>query len=192
MWARPRAQMCAQHEAQRKPGRYVALGGTMTDACKAVFGVVMLASCSHRQPVSSRAGGLPVQTRLEVRQISVSIDRPPQDVYSFASNIENLPKWATGLGKTIRNVDGEWIADSPTCQVKVRFVRRNDFGVLDHDVILESGTTIHNAIRVVLNGRGSEVIFTLFRQPSVSEEKFAEDAKWVEKDLRMLKSLLER
>jgi hypothetical protein len=181
--------MCAH---TGRAGRYVAFGGTMTDACKAVFGVVMLASCSHPQPVSSRAGGLPVRTLLEVRQISVSIDRPPQDVYSFASNIENLPKWATGLGKTIRNVDGEWIADGPTGQVKVRFVRRNDFGVLDHDVILESGTTIHNPIRVVPNGRGSEVIFTLFRQPDVSEEKFAEDAKWVEKDLRMLKSLLER
>ena len=44
---------------------------------------------------------------LEVRHISVSIDRLPQDVYEFASKLENLPKWATGLGKNFRNVDGE-------------------------------------------------------------------------------------
>jgi hypothetical protein len=36
------------------------------------------------------------------------------------------------------------------------------------------------------------MMFTLFRQPGVSERKFAEDAKWVTKDLRLLKSLLER
>jgi hypothetical protein len=129
---------------------------------------------------------------LEVRHISVSIDRLPQDVYEFASKLENLPKWATGLGKNFRNVDGEWVADSPTGPIKVRFVRRNEFGVLDHDVILESGTTVHNPIRILPNGRGTEVVFTLFRQPGASEQKFAEDARWVEKDLRLLKTLLER
>jgi hypothetical protein len=39
--------------------------------------------------------------------------------------------------------------------------------------------------------RGSEVTFTLFRQPGDSDKKFAEDTRWVEKDLRLLKSLLE-
>jgi hypothetical protein len=32
----------------------------------------------------------------------------------------------------------------------------------------------------------------LFRQPDMSDEKFLEDAKWVEKDLRILKDLLEK
>jgi uncharacterized membrane protein len=133
-----------------------------------------------------------VRTLLEVRHISVSIDRRPHDVYEFASKIENLPKWATGLGKNFRNVDGEWVANGPTGPIKVRFVSRNEFGVVDHDVILESGATVHNPIRILPNGRGSEVVFTLFRQPGTSEQKFAEDARWVEKDLRLLKTLLER
>ncbi len=64
-----------------------------------------------------------------------------------------------------------WIADGPLGRVKVRCVERNDFGVLDHDVVLESGVTIHNPIRVVPNGAGSEVTFTLLRQPGVSPEK---------------------
>ena len=33
----------------------------------------------------------------------------------------------------------------------------------------------------IANGKGSEIIFTLIRQPEMSDEKFAEDAKWVEK-----------
>jgi len=128
----------------------------------------------------------------EVRNISVSILRSPKDVYAFASNGENLPRWATGIGQTIRNVNGEWIADGPVGHVRVRFAPRNDLGVLDHDVGLESGATVHNPMRVVPNGTGSTVIFTLLRLPGVSEQKFADDATWVEKDLTTLKGLLEK
>lgn len=128
----------------------------------------------------------------EARHVSVSINRPPKEVYDFASNPENLPKWATGLGGAIKKADGEWIADAPFGKVKIRFAERNKLGVLDHDVILESGARIYNPMRVVPNGGGSEVVFTLFRQPDMSDEKFSEDAKWVEKDLKILKSLMEK
>ena len=127
----------------------------------------------------------------EVRHVSVSINRSPRDVYQFVSNMENLPRWASGLGSTIQNVGGEWLADSPMGRITIRFADRNELGVLDHDVILESGTSVHNPLRVVPNGSGSEVTFTLFRLPDVSEDKFAEDAKWVQKDLNTLKRLLE-
>ena len=127
-----------------------------------------------------------------VRHISASIERPPDVVYAFASNPENLPKWATGLSGSIRKVHGEWIAESPMGKVKIRFVERNTFGVLDHEVVLESGVRIWNPMRVVARGTGSEIVFTLFRQPDMSDEKFAEDAKWVEKDLMRLKGLLEQ
>jgi hypothetical protein len=73
----------------------------------------------------------------------------------------------------------------------VRFAAPNDLGVLDHDVVLPSGATVHNPMRVVPNGPGSTVIFTLLRLPGVSEAKFTHDAKWVEKDLTTLKELLE-
>ena len=128
----------------------------------------------------------------QVRHVSVSIARSPDDVYAFVSNPENLPRWASGLAGAIRNVGGEWIADAPAGKVRIRFVPRNPFGVLDHDVVLESGATVHVPLRVVPNGSGSEVVFTLLRQPDMTDEKFAEDARWVEKDLGALKRLLER
>ncbi|MEW6777785.1 MAG: SRPBCC family protein [Bdellovibrionota bacterium] len=127
-----------------------------------------------------------------VRHITVSINRSPTEVYAFASKPENLPKWASGLGGSIKNVDGEWIADSPMGKIKIRFAKLNDLGVLDHEVILESGEKFQNPMRVVANGEGSEVTFTLFRQPDMTDEKFEADAQWVEKDLATLKSLLER
>jgi hypothetical protein len=131
-------------------------------------------------------------TLLEVRHISVSIARAPEDVYSFASKVENVPRWASGLGRAVRNVNRDWVVDGPLGQVKVRFVEPNDLGILDHDVTLASGVTIHNPLRVVPNGTGSEVTFTVFRQPGMSEQQFAEDAKAVERDLKVLKDLLEK
>jgi uncharacterized protein YndB with AHSA1/START domain len=51
------------------------------------------------------------ESLLEVRHVSVSIDRPPDLVYQFAANPENLPKWAIGLGTSFRpRGDGSWIA----------------------------------------------------------------------------------
>jgi hypothetical protein len=128
---------------------------------------------------------------LEVKNISVSILRSPPDVYAFASEGENLSTWASGLGHSVRGLNGEWIADGPLGQIRVRFAAPNDLGVLDHDVVLPSEATVHNPMRVVPNGPGSTVIFTLLRLPGVSEGKFADDAKWVEKDLATLKGLLE-
>jgi len=47
-------------------------------------------------------------------------------------------------------------------------------------------------MRVVSNGSGSEVIFTLFQLAGMSDEKCAEDIGWVEQDLRTLKGIMER
>ena len=129
----------------------------------------------------------------DVQHVSVSIGRRPAEVYEFASDPRNLPSWAAGLvGTEVRMEAGEWIADAPFGKIRVRFAPRNPYGVLDHDVCLESGVTIHNPMRVVPNGEGSEFIFTLIRQPGLSDEKFSEDKAAVETDLRTLKEALER
>lgn len=127
----------------------------------------------------------------EVKNISISISRLPNEVYEFVSNPINLPKWATGLSGSIKNVNGEWIAESPMGNVKIKFAETNKFGVADHDVTLASGVTFHNPMRVLSNKNGCEVIFTLFRQADMSEEKFTTDADWVKKDLEKLKAVLE-
>jgi predicted 3-demethylubiquinone-9 3-methyltransferase (glyoxalase superfamily) len=129
----------------------------------------------------------------DVQYVSVSIDRRPADVYEFASDPRNLPRWARGLARSeVREVRDEWMADSPMGTVRIRFVPRNPHGVLDHDVTLESGVTVHNPMRVVRNGEGSELTFTLIRQPGMSDERLAADRAAVEADLRTLKELLER
>jgi hypothetical protein len=152
---------------------------------------VLLVSREYRQSGAFAKGGNPMSMTHEAQHISVSINRPPDEIYAFVSNPENLPKWATGLGGSIKNVNNEWIADAPMGKIKIKFADKNKFGILDHEVILESGVTINNPMRVIANNTGSEVFFTLIRQPGTSDEQFAKDAAWVEKDLRILKGLME-
>ena len=129
----------------------------------------------------------------DVHHISVHIARRPTEVYAFASDPRNLPRWAAGLARSEVRRDGdEWIADAPFGKVRVRFVQRNSFGVMDHDVKLESGVIIHNPMRVGFNGEGSEFVFTLIRQSGMSDGQFAKDKAAVENDLKTLKDLLER
>jgi len=128
---------------------------------------------------------------LEVRTISVSIRRDWRAVYDFAHRPENFARWASGAAKSLRKEGADWVADGPEGRGILRFAPRNAFGVLDHTVILPSGAEVHVPLRVVPNGGGCEVMFTLFRQPGMTDETFARDAEWVAKDLAALKALLE-
>jgi hypothetical protein len=128
---------------------------------------------------------------LESRTISISIRRPWRAVYDFAQRPENFARWASGAAKSLRPEGADWVADGPDGRAILRFAARNEFGVLDHTVILASGAEIHVPLRVVPNGSGCELMFTLFRQPGMTDAVFARDAEWVAKDLAALKMLLE-
>ncbi|MFJ5611972.1 SRPBCC family protein [Streptomyces sp. NPDC093221] len=128
----------------------------------------------------------------ESRHLGIRIDRPVKDVYDYASDPANLPEWAHGLGGSIEEIDGQWVARSaPLGRVTVAFSPANEWGVLDHDVTLPSGRTVSNPVRVIADGPASEVVFTLRRQPETSDDEFRRDAESVTADLARLKSLLE-
>lgn len=130
-------------------------------------------------------------TMMKSRTVSVSIAASPIDVYVFVSNPKNLPKWAPAFCQSVSQVNGKWVVQTPNGPMEVEFVEKNAFGVLDHTVTLQSGLKILNPMRVIANGSGSELIFTLFQTPEVSDKKFAEDAVLVEKDLNTLKKVIE-
>jgi hypothetical protein len=129
---------------------------------------------------------------MRVRHITVSISRPCENVYEFLAEPANFERWASGLGNGLRRVGGKvWRAEGPDGGVTVRFSDRNAYGVLDHEVETPTGERILNPMRVVPNGSGSEVVFTVFQRPGVSDETFEADANWVSRDLQALKQLLE-
>jgi len=122
--------------------------------------------------------------------VSVGIAVAPQVVYDYASDPANLPSWAPGFVLSIQRQGADWIAQTTLGRVAVRFAARNEFGVLDHDVDLPAGS-FHNAMRVVPNGAGSEVLFTLIQLPGIADQQFQQDMDIVRADLNKLRTLLE-
>ncbi|MCI4012452.1 SRPBCC family protein [Brevibacterium sp. ZH18] len=127
----------------------------------------------------------------EARHISQTIQCSPSDIAVFAGNPANLPQWAAGLSEGIRNEAGRWITDSPMGEVEVKFRPGVEFGILDHDVIFPDGTAMHNPLRVLHNDDVSEVVFTVYRRPNVSDDEFARDTEAVANDLERLRDVLE-
>lgn len=112
-------------------------------------------------------------------------------MYAFAAEPDNLPRWAAGLtGSEVRRRGDLLVVDSPMGEVTVRFAPRNEFGVVDHDVTLPSGTVVSNPLRVIAHPEGSEVVFTV-RQIELTDEEFERDCAMVADDLDRLRQATE-
>jgi hypothetical protein len=131
-------------------------------------------------------------TTLPARIVHRGISRDWRIVYAFAAKPDNMPFWASGLASGLARDGDDWIADGGTIgNVRVRFAPANDFGVIDHTVTLPDGRIVENALRVVPNGDGAEVMFTLLRQPDMDDAAFESDAAHVARDLDTLAKLIE-
>lgn len=114
-------------------------------------------------------------TTLESRTLTVRIERPLADVYAFLADPANFSAWAAGLD----------------LEQEIVFTASNPFGVVDHTVVPAGGQEVYVPMRAIRNGSGTEVMFTLFRQPGMTDDEFARDGGAVQKDLLTLKRVLE-
>ena len=124
------------------------------------------------------------------RHISRFIERKPVEVCAFLADHRNLPKWAAGLSAGISEVNGVVFSESPMGKVQVRFAAGAEHGIFDHDVTLPDGKTFHNPLRVLKNDEGSEVVFTLYRLPGVTDDAYEKDAATIAADLERLATAL--
>lgn len=132
---------------------------------------------------------------MEPRHLSVWVDATAEAVYDFAADPQTWPRWAAGLAEGgLRRTAAGWVADSPMGEVTVEFSPPNEFGVLDHIVRLPSEQAVYNPLRVLPGAVGEarcEVVFTLRRQPGMTDEEFDADAAAVATDLSTLRRLVE-
>ena len=125
------------------------------------------------------------------RHLSVVIHASPEAVYALASDPSRLPDWAAGLAEGAAEISHDTLVmDSPMGRGSVRFVPRNDLGVLDHEVTLPDGSVTYNPLRVVPHPEGAEVVFTI-RQQDMDDDDFDRDSRMVAADLDRLKLLAE-
>ncbi len=127
----------------------------------------------------------------ESRTVSISIKRRPEEVYEYLADPANFPKWSVFI-KEIRKEGSEWIATTPESTVRIRFTPRNEFRILDHTVTVSPQIQVYVPMRVLANPENdSEVIFTVFRLPGMSDAQFKDDIGMVLTDLTGLKRVLE-
>jgi len=131
------------------------------------------------------------QVPMKAKTISVFIAVPPAEVYTFASNPANLPAWVPSFCKSVEFANGQWVIQSPEGPAVFAFVESNAYGVLDHTITFAPGLKLTNPMRVVPNGSGSELLFTLFQHEGMSDQQFTEDESNVQSDLDTLRRLLE-
>jgi hypothetical protein len=126
------------------------------------------------------------------RTLSVSIDRPWQEVYAYAADPRNMHHWAAGLGTDFAPDGDGWAFHDPGGnRIRLTFTPSNIYGVLDHDVFTPAGV-VHSAMRVLPNGDGAEVTFLLLQLPGMTDSEFARDVATVQQDLETLRGILER
>lgn len=126
------------------------------------------------------------------KTLSISIHCTSSKLYNFVSNPQNLPLWATAFCRSARKTDTGWLIETNTGPMGLRFAEPNPFGILDHTVTVSPGVEVYVPMRVIANGSSAcEVLFTLFRQPGMSDDEFARDIGMVERDLQTLRQRLE-
>ena len=126
------------------------------------------------------------------RVLHIGIARDWREVYAFASRPENMAKWASGLAAGLKRDGEDWVGDGgPLGEIRIRFTPPNDLGVIDHTVRMQTGQEVENHLRVIRNGDGAEVLFTLIRRDDQDDAAYEADAAHIRKDLAALKAVLE-
>lgn len=122
---------------------------------------------------------------------SVTINCPLPRVYAFIADPANLPLWSKSFCLSIRNEQGQWIAETPQGPIKIRIATHRQLGIADQFLSPAPDIEFMIPTRVVPNGSGSEFIFTLFQPDHLSDEEYLQEVALVEHELQLLKELLE-
>ncbi len=128
---------------------------------------------------------------MPARTVSVSVARHPDAVYEYIRDPRNLPDWASGFAKSVREEGGGWVVETADGTARIAFVADNKLGVVDHRVTGVGGLDVLNPMRVIANADGAEVLFTLFQPAGMADQAFQRDLGLVASDLQTLKRVLE-
>jgi hypothetical protein len=125
--------------------------------------------------------------------ISLFIDYPYQATYRFLADPRNYGEWAAVDRRTYRPLDnGDWEGMTGIGGMRhFRFTPANAFGVLDHAVFVPGETPLWTPMRVTPNEEGTDLVYTFYQRPGMSDEVFASAIEWITTDFLALKALLE-
>jgi hypothetical protein len=122
---------------------------------------------------------------------AISIQASPDVVVDFLGDPRNLPRWAVGFAKSVRQDGARWIVSTARGEVPIRIVSDRRFGVVDFHMSLALGREAVAASRVVPREGGAEYVFTQFQEVDMPDDVFAKSVQALAHELTVLKALLE-
>lgn len=122
---------------------------------------------------------------------TISIEADPRKIVHFLADPRNLPRWAVGFAKGIREEGGRWLVQTGAGEMVVRIVSDEATGVVDFWMSPAPGVEVLAASRVMPRGSGSEYSFTQFQAPGMPDDVFQKNVKAVEHELTVLKAIAE-
>ena len=119
------------------------------------------------------------------RTITFTVNRKTADAFDAILNIP--PKM---MPDATKQDDGWWSFTGPWGPAKLKFNENKQLGILDYQVI-ENDAKWNVPMRVVSKGDDSEVISTIIKPDTLSDETFDERMKEIEKIMLSMKQIIE-
>lgn len=120
------------------------------------------------------------------RTITMSVSRKTGEVFDA---ILNSPSQM--IPDAQKNQDGSWSFSTPRGNANLTFKENRSFGILDH-LYIDGEAKWEVPMRVVPSGDESEVIVTIVKPESITDEQFDERMAEIELLFSNLKKLIEQ
>jgi hypothetical protein len=118
---------------------------------------------------------------------TIAIDAPPETVLDLVGDPRNLPRWAPGFAKAIREEGDGWIVDTGSAELRRHIPVSRENGTVDY--LAKPGARRGLFTRVVPNGDGSQLTFTFVLADGVDPEA---QRAILQSELEAVKRLCER
>ena len=126
---------------------------------------------------------------MNTKTCTLAIATPKKEVYSYLSNIENLPEWATEFCRELKSVDGDYKVDTPAGEMFIEFQTDEKTGVIDIYAGPSKDQMAVFPTRVVeLSPKSSSYIFTCFQAPDMSDEIFLAQYESLEREFENVRN----
>jgi hypothetical protein len=134
-----------------------------------------------------------MHTDLDIKRCetsSISIAAPPADVFEFVAEPTNLPRWAPAFASSIRPDGERWIVSSSTGEAPI--VVAADKTARTVDILADADRTRGAFARILPNGGGSEMLFSLLFGTEASADEVAAQMLTVRDELEAVRRFVER
>jgi hypothetical protein len=113
---------------------------------------------------------------------------PKDKVFSFLSNIENLPKWSTKFVKKIVFTDGKYKAITSIGEVFIRLDTNEKAGLIDIYAGPNEDSMTPAYMRIIsLTNNSTAIMFTFFQYSSTSDTIWKIFCEWIKIEVENIK-----